>query len=331
MEKRKKIIPLWIKSPLTVFVRDFRRLPLKLAVSHVYRDYAQNAPCSEAVKQRACASARKAACEYLSGRYGALAKALVSRPELGTRPEQETIWVFWWQGEASAPEIVKRCIASIRKQAGNHPVQLITEENYLEFADVAAHMEQRLRAKTISLTHFSDYYRMALLEKQGGVWIDASIFACGRIPDEIFEKPVFTMRNPGLDTTNISNWEWTVGVIGGWKGSTLFVASRQLQEAYWKDHNVLVDYFVLDYLIRLIFDNCPLVRQAVQDVAPSNRNFYDLQRHAEEPWREANGQQIGGGDTWLYKLSWKRTYPLKTPDGSPTVYAHWLQETGGCQ
>ena len=35
------------------------------------------------------------------------------------------IFVCWWQGEENAPEIVRICIASIKRNAQDHPVVLI--------------------------------------------------------------------------------------------------------------------------------------------------------------------------------------------------------------
>lgn len=329
MESIKKKIPLWIKAPLTVLQQQIGKLPVNMVLSHVFRAWAESTACPEETRWKACKLVQQTTMGYLEKHYSEHVGMLVPDPQPGVRPEKPTIWVFWWQGETAAPEIVKRCIASIRKQAGGHPVQLITEENYLEFADVAEHVEQKRKEKTISLTHFSDYYRMALLEKQGGIWVDASIFACGKIPDEIFNMPIFTMRNPGMDTTNISNWEWTVGVIGGWKGNTLFSVCRSLLEAYWEEHNSLVDYFVFDYFIRLAYEACPMIREQIVSIPPNNPDFYYLQQHAEEPWEDTVSLPMGEGDTWLYKLSWKKEYAVKTPDRRPTVYAHWMQETGG--
>ena len=44
------------------------------------------------------------------------------------------IWVCWWQGEKKMPDIVKACYSSICRHADNHPVILITEKNFQEYA-----------------------------------------------------------------------------------------------------------------------------------------------------------------------------------------------------
>ena len=47
-----------------------------------------------------------------------------------------TIWLMWWQGEENAPEIVKRCIESVRLNAGNHDIIIITKNNYSDYINI---------------------------------------------------------------------------------------------------------------------------------------------------------------------------------------------------
>ena len=51
------------------------------------------------------------------------------------------IWVMWWQGENKMPEVVKICYASILKNAGSHPVNLITNCNYEKYLDGMPYLE----------------------------------------------------------------------------------------------------------------------------------------------------------------------------------------------
>ncbi len=41
---------------------------------------------------------------------------------------KDCIWICWWQGIDQAPSIVKKCVDSIRKHAGNHKVIIITDK-----------------------------------------------------------------------------------------------------------------------------------------------------------------------------------------------------------
>lgn len=39
----------------------------------------------------------------------------------------------WWQGLDNAPEIVKACVDSVRRNAGNREVIIITDKNVREY------------------------------------------------------------------------------------------------------------------------------------------------------------------------------------------------------
>ena len=86
------------------------------------------------------------------------------------------IWIFWWQGYDTAPLLVKKCIDSIIKNAGNHPVILITKENWKNYADIPDYIIEKVEKGIITLTHFSDILRMSLVSEHGGLWLDATIF-----------------------------------------------------------------------------------------------------------------------------------------------------------
>ena len=56
-----------------------------------------------------------------------------SRTECNIIGETSNIWICWWQGEEQMPQIVQTCYRQIKKMSGNHPVVLITDENYRDF------------------------------------------------------------------------------------------------------------------------------------------------------------------------------------------------------
>lgn len=49
------------------------------------------------------------------------------------------IWVMWWQGEENMPPIVKRCVASIRANSGQHPVNVLSRDNYSDYIQLPPH------------------------------------------------------------------------------------------------------------------------------------------------------------------------------------------------
>lgn len=323
----KKYIPLWIKCPVFIFLKEVGKIPLQLVLAHMYYGFIDSKKNNnEEIKKKVYNIARGKTYKYLKNRYKKLVLNLTQNPELGIEVDNASIWIFWWQGEQNAPDIVKNCISSIKRNSGKHPVKIVDSTNYQEFVDIPEHIEKKFDKGIISVTHFSDYYRMSLLERHGGLWIDGSIFVKEQMEDDYFKMPLFSICNPGKDEMNISNWEWTVGVIGGWKGNTLFYAVRKLLEAYWKDYNLTMDYFVFDYMIKMVYENCEFLRTMIQKIPENNSHFYYLQDHADMPFDADINEVELKSDTIFYKISWKGKYLLKTSEGKDTVYSKWLKD-----
>lgn len=317
----KKGVPLWIKCPLTVLLSEFGRWPLDVVFAHMRRSFAQNGGCGEAGKRRAEQAIQKTTYAWVRKHYRSLLEERAKAYTLGQPVENGTVWVFWWQGEDKAPAIVQRCIASIRKNAGAHPVQVIDQWNYAQFVSIPAHIEEKRERGVISLTHFSDYLRMALLAAHGGLWLDATIYVAGDL-QQAFRDPIFTVRNPGRDEGNISGWNWSVFGISGNRQYILFCLVRDLLDAYWHGSDHLIDYYIFDYMIRLVYDSCEQVRVAINDIPENNPGLYFYQENFN---LEAQGKNPPA-DTWLYKLSWKGQYAPRTEEGAETVYGRWLRQ-----
>ena len=154
MSNIKKMIPLCLKTTIATFLSEIGRWPIGIVFSHMRRSFAENGGCGAKGKDRAWRAAHIATLSYLKKCYGHLVENV--EPSLGQPTENAPVWVFWWQGEENAPVLVQRCIASIRKYAGNHPVRVIDQENYREFVTIPAHIEVKREQGIISLTHFSD-------------------------------------------------------------------------------------------------------------------------------------------------------------------------------
>lgn len=90
------------------------------------------------------------------------------------------IWICWWQGLDNAPEIVKACVESIKRYAGDYEVICITEENYKNYVTFPKWIEEKRKQNIISRTIYSDLLRMNLLSTYGGLWIDSTFFCTSK-------------------------------------------------------------------------------------------------------------------------------------------------------
>ena len=322
------MIPLWIKCPIAMFRQQIGRLPWRIVLSNLRWSFTQNRACSDKIKNKVYQKTQRTLCHYLDKKYGSCIDEVCKNNFKGKYVENAPVWVFWWQGVESAPDIIKICIVNIKKNAGNHPVYVVDSENYQKYIQVSDHIMQKLQQRKMSITHFSDYVRMHLLAQHGGIWIDATIFVKQPIEEAVFLTPIWTVRNPGLYTVNISQWEWSINFLGGWQGNDLFRALAEVLDRYWMEHCMVADYFLTDCLMRVIYERCDAIRASIEEVKPSNANFYFFQNRFNMSLDTQIYECERNSKNWLYKVSWKGEYKEQTADGMETFYGRWKKDFG---
>ena len=91
------------------------------------------------------------------------------------------VWMYWHQGEAAAPEIVRRCIASWQIKNPGWSVRVLDAGTVQEPTGLPADWFNA--RPDISLQFLSDMIRIALLSRHGGVWADASVYCSEPLED----------------------------------------------------------------------------------------------------------------------------------------------------
>lgn len=91
-------------------------------------------------------------------------------------PNEKIVWWAWLQGEDKAPELCKRCLASIRREMTDYQINVVTEDNMWDLITVPDYIRRKYEKGIISKTHFSDILRTCLLIEHGGVWIDSTVY-----------------------------------------------------------------------------------------------------------------------------------------------------------
>ena len=234
------------------------------------------------------------------------------------------IWVCWWQGWDNAPTLVRACIASIQKNAGDHVVTLITEENYEEYVNIPDWVKEKHSAGVISHTNFSDLLRLSLLAEHGGLWLDATFFVAKDGLADCFADPIWSIKRPDYGHASVAS-----GYFAGYslrcttENRWMFATMRDFFLYYWKENDFLVDYLLIDYMIVLAQKKDPRIGKAFENIKPNNPKCDELLKILKDPYDEKiwNDYQR---DTRLYKLSWKQNYPLKV-DNKDTFYSKLVQ------
>ncbi|MFT8704819.1 capsular polysaccharide synthesis protein [Bifidobacterium aquikefiricola] len=234
------------------------------------------------------------------------------------------IWIMWWDGEKEFPPLVKCCVDSVRRNAGTHPVIIISKSNLSEYVQIPSVILGKVQDGTISVTAFSDIVRFALLRRYGGLWLDATIVLRVPVGKLIDGKQFFSLRRGNSYKPKIAVWsgEWTVFCIGGGKGNPVFDYMYKALTTYWNRTNVLVDYFLIDCTISIMYDAFFGVREQFGQIPKISYNLYELEADLNKD-NDSNVVSNLHGD--IYKLNRKTTHVLKTIDGHETVYSRFLQ------
>lgn len=262
---------------------------------------------------------------YLEKLLQPVIERYVDDHELGEQVENAPIWVCWWNGEDAAPPLVRQCIRSIRKQAGNHPVHLITEQTYTDYLELPSYFQANLEKGTMGFAHLADYIRVKLLAQYGGLWLDATMFCARPLSELCFSLPVFTCKSEPMESRYLSKYQWATFCLGGYKGNVFYRFLKDAFEAYWRSHAYAIDYLFFDHMIHLALEKIPAIRACLKDVPANNVHRDDLQAAMNAALPAEAFESVLSEDTTLYKLSWRETYSMETEDGRPSVYAHFLK------
>lgn len=240
--------------------------------------------------------------------------------------ETSTVWVCWWQGEAQMPPIVKACVSSIRQHAGTHPVQIVHKGNYKDFVDMPADIVEKTERGIIDLTHFSDILRAMLLAKHGGIWMDATVFIPQKDLNDFIttDAPFWSCRHKPI-YHNISRGGWTSFFFACGQGNNLARIIAEMHLAYWRTHNRLVVYLLLDYCFAIARRTCKPISRMI-DATPLSA-MGPLGKMLMLPYDEEQfAYQCKTFD--FHKLTYKGNLATRLPGGEETVYGHILSLHG---
>jgi len=205
----------------------------------------------------------------------------------GKKAEKDYVWICWLQGMENAPEIVTKCYESVLYWLGNKEIIIVTQENFSDYVEFPDYIINKWKAGTISNTHFSDLLRLELLIRYGGLWLDATTYLTGKLPEYVEQNDFFVYRNGWLDNEMINMGSWFI--YSKYTNNKLLLETRRLLYQYWSKMKYLKNYFLLHMFFRMVTDEymdewkkVPMINQIDQHLLMHELTNEFNKEHCEE-------------------------------------------------
>lgn len=161
------------------------------------------------------------------------------------------VWFCWLQGLDNAPEIVKVCYNSLKRNLHNKDIIVLTNENINDYVTFPEYIMKKYHDGIIDKTKMSNLIRLELLIKYGGSWIDATVFCSSSdYPVEMLDNDLFVfqlVRKNYSGFIGLSNW-----FITACTNNRILLILRDMHYEYWMRYNCIVDYFFFHLFFNMI-------------------------------------------------------------------------------
>ncbi len=191
---------------------------------------------------------------YFKNKY--LSRCTSERPWESKRKEfnKNTVWVMWLQGYENAPDIVKKCIATQKKNLPDKKFIFLDDTNIDSYISLPKYVLEKRKKGIIENAHYSDLVRNEVLIKYGGYWIDSTVFITdNNLFKEIEDLPLFMLSyyyfgfNPEI--MELNNWF----IYSCTNNNMLCLLQKMLLE-YWKDYDYTANYFIYHIFESIVND-----------------------------------------------------------------------------
>lgn len=212
---------------------------------------------------------------------------------------ENPVWVFWNSGIENAPDIVKACYKTIKKNSCGTVVALDEHnlDNYVIFPD---YIKKKVDNGNIPMAGYTDLMRFALLEHYGGTWIDATVYLSAPISSEILKSDFFALRNTMMLIDNpVLYPAWFLHAMAGNKN---IQEIRNVTFAYWENETHVIEYLLPNLIITQILKNTPLAEKSILYMSSDYSEY--LVKILGDKYNESQWKWIRGL-TSIHKLTYK--------------------------
>lgn len=168
----------------------------------------------------------------------------------------KTVWLYWGQGWEHAPLLQKIVAGTWSLNNPHWKIELLNDTNLKNYlSEETPYLFDS--NKNISYQAKSDIIRLALLNKYGGVWADATMLCMQPLDHwafEAVEKSRIWMYHGwgGGFNPNVGIASW---FILSYKNSYIIKKWKERCDKYWNENNKAHTYFWMDGLFRELYDS----------------------------------------------------------------------------
>jgi len=165
----------------------------------------------------------------------------------------KVIWILWFQGFDKADWLIKQVAESWRHNNPDWVIVYLTEANLPDYLQDIDYIYDE--SKTISMQAKSDIIRLALLNRYGGIWTDATML-CMRpldawIHNSIEPSGLWMYHGNGGDMIGYGPASW---LIASEKGGYMISRWKAKCDEYWTNRATCGRYNWMDFLFRELYE-----------------------------------------------------------------------------
>jgi len=191
------------------------------------------------------------------------------------------IWAYW--DNPVLPEFIQICQKNWKKFARHYKIHLLHKQNIENWINMPDNWQ------TLPPYRQSDIIRLKLLEKYGGIWMDASIILLTN-PDNFIEGDLTLFTTPGtkLDNPVYENWfiassknnpiikKWLKEVLLALKNKELYIKNSSNENKILVDN---VNYLICHLCLRNIYEKNPKLFTNGKYYESKSTAFYEHYKH----------------------------------------------------
>lgn len=266
-------------------------------------------------RHEACKDYLKKEYSYVIDRYRNI--EVVKGDKIGPN---STIWRYWHQGTDECPYPVDITLESIYGKEGNHPVVVLDKTSYGEFVDIPDYIREKCENGHMNLAVFSDYLRIALLHRYGGIWLDSTFYVDKTLPPEMDDMFFYSINQGNERDWVVTRDRWSVGLLACGKDNSLMAFCEDFLKEYWKRENRPIAYLMTDCIIGIAYDEIPAIREMIDSVPVNNKEcFVFMDKFGADEYNKKEMDELRKKN-FIYQLSYKNKWSTETSGGAATNF-----------